>query len=580
MRMKPKPFASSHPESGSALLMTMIISATALLILAGALAWCATNTRLTARSNQLAQSIAAAEGATEKVLTQVSRDFQNGGERMVLNNLAGYPSIVPTAADSAYWSGWEFSDGNGNVGQTYVALGGWTNYVVLNSAFAGLKGFITPCTIISNARQPNAFQNVIGAVMQQLQLAVIPIFQFAMYTSGDMEISCGQPFTITGRVHSNGQLYVEPDNAMTFLSSVTAVGSVLFQRSPLDTRGPPAGTVVYAIPPLSNVQALNLPIGISNSPTAVREIIEPPPAGEDPNSPMGRLRFYNLADMLVIVSNTTISASSGLFNGCATTIPTNQWPLFVSTTNSFWDARESKTVESIDLNVGNLTAWSLTNNNLRPALGSRDVSSVYVLDRRTLPGTQLGAVRVTNGRQLPSLGLTVATSSPLYVLGHFNQPSTPNLGTPNTSTTEPASLVGDAITILSVNWSDSNSTAPVASRGAGPTTVNAAILAGAVDTTQGHYGGGMENFPRFLETWGSANPFTYNGSMVKMFPSLYATNMWGGTNVYAPPQRNWAYDTNFENGAKLPPLTPGLQTVNRSSWSTLAPNQTATTAGP
>ena len=60
-----------------------------------------------------------------------------------------------------------------------------------------------------------------------------------------------------------------------------------------------------------------------------------------------------------------------------------------------------------------------------------------------------------------------------------------------------------------------------------PTTVNAAFLTGAVDTTLGHYSGGMENFPRFLETWGSANVFTYNGSMIKMFPSLYATNVWG-----------------------------------------------------
>ena len=45
----------------------------------------------------------------------------------------------------------------------------------------------------------------------------------------------------------------------------------------------------------------------------------------------------------------------------------------------------------------------------------------------------------------------------------------------------------------------------------------------------------MENFPRFLESWGSANVFTYNGSMVKMFPSLYSTNVWGQTNVYKSP---------------------------------------------
>ena len=61
------------------------------------------------------------------------------------------------------------------------------------------------------------------------------------------------------------------------------------------------------------------------------------------------------------------------------------------------------------------------------------------------------------------------------------------------------------------------------------TTVNAAILAGIVESQQvggvKHYSGGVENFPRFLENWSSTS-LTYNGSMVVMFPSRYATNFW------------------------------------------------------
>jgi len=126
-----------------------------------------------------------------------------------------------------------------------------------------------------------------------------------------------------------------------------------------------------------------------------------------------------------------------------------------------------------------------------------------------------------------------------------------------------------------VNWNDANSGNAVASRVAGPTTVNAAILAGDVPTVPGQYSGGMENFPRFLETWGAANAFTYNGAMIKMFPSLYATNYWGKNNVYVPPARNWAYDLNFEDPTKLPPLTPSLLRVIRGQWATIAPNQTS-----
>jgi len=196
------------------------------------------------------------------------------------------------------------------------------------------------------------------------------------------------------------------------------------------------------------------------------------------------------------------------------------------------------------------------------------------LDKRTPVATALRAVRVVNGRILPTPGLTVSTARPLYVLGHYNQLDSANLGTLDTTTTRPASLVGDAVTILSTRWEDSKSTFSLSSRSAGPTTVNAAIMAGVVETTAGLYSGGMENFPRFLETWGLANLFTYNGSMVKMFPSLYATNYWNNnSDIYDPPKRNWAYDRNFDDGAKLPPLTPGLQKVFRSHWVTVAPGK-------
>jgi hypothetical protein len=142
-----------------------------------------------------------------------------------------------------------------------------------------------------------------------------------------------------------------------------------------------------------------------------------------------------------------------------------------------------------------------------------------------------------------------------------------NRGTANTSTTRPASLVGDAITILSDNWQDVNSHSL---NGAAATTVNAAFLTGVVETTRGHYSGGMENFPRFLESWGPTI-FTYNGSMIKMFPSLYATNVWGKADVYDPPARNWAYDANFNDPTKLPPQTPSLLKVIRSQWATVPP---------
>jgi hypothetical protein len=183
---------------------------------------------------------------------------------------------------------------------------------------------------------------------------------------------------------------------------------------------------------------------------------------------------------------------------------------------------------------------------------------------------------VVNGATLPIGGLTVATGRPLYVFKDYNS-DTANRGSANTAATQPASLVADAITILSDGWSDANSKSDVGSRKAANTTINAALLTGVVETTLGHYSGGMENFPRFLEDWspdGVAVTLTYNGSMVKMFPSLYATNAWNNNNnIYDPPARNWAYDINFDDPTRLPPKTPSLLKVIRGKWTTVPPGQ-------
>ena len=189
-------------------------------------------------------------------------------------------------------------------------------------------------------------------------------------------------------------------------------------------------------------------------------------------------------------------------------------------------------------------------------------------------------VRLVNGHTILPRGLTIATPNPLYVRGHYNistNGSTSPLPTTNTMMTRPASLVGDAITVLSTSWNDANATNAIGSRLASPTTVNAAFLAGIVQTTrsgEGSYSGGVENFPRFLENW-SGRVFTYNGSMVVMYDSKQAIRKWPKTGtVYNPPNRAWSFDQNFRDINKLPPGTPVARTLIRGKWYTMKPGTT------
>ena len=191
-------------------------------------------------------------------------------------------------------------------------------------------------------------------------------------------------------------------------------------------------------------------------------------------------------------------------------------------------------------------------------------------------------------------GLTVATPFPLYVLGDYNiQTNTSgpsySANTTNTSWTYPAGLMGDAITILSGNWNDANSLAKSGSsynppesgtgnRVAATTTVNAACLEGIVPSTYAgkkQYSGGLENFLRLQEDWATPGAkLWYNGSIVVMFPSIYATNFWIGpsdrsgyfNHNYTVPTRQWGFDVNFQTQSKLPPMTPQVKAMIRGQW--------------
>ena len=204
MTMKTQFTSPTGSRAGSALILVMIMSTIALAILASVMAWSTTSARLTHRSIQYTRTVSAAEAATEKVLGQISRDFLYGGEQLVSANLNNYrQNTVPTTADSAYWNNWRFDDANGNVGSTYVERTPGTSYVVLNSTYAGLKAYVSTYTVVAHAADTASSQNIKAGVLQELQLAGIPIFQFAMYSAGNMEISCGRPFDVTGRVHAN-----------------------------------------------------------------------------------------------------------------------------------------------------------------------------------------------------------------------------------------------------------------------------------------------------------------------------------------------------------------------------------------
>jgi len=508
-------------QSGVALLMVMIVVVLSAFILGSALRWVSSNTRMNERNNEYYRAVAAAEAATEKAVSVISRDFRERNWAFVDSHLDDYRDGLPTSSESTYWNDWIFYDPSGSTNGIYVSRENTRQFVELDSQYTGLRGAAATYSVIANARQSTSQHGSITAgVHQQFQLATIPVFQFAIFYGIPMEIFPGPVFNVIGRVHSNDEIYYGSTSGLNFGTHVTAVGEMHNEWAPGDSNhgGSPGSNVSFGGEVDEKTAHLQLPIGTNNTSDTVREILAPPPFGESPTSPLGSQRYYNKSDLVVTVSNTGVTVTSGRKNSFATMLSPLEWQGFISTSNSFTDWREEKLVQPVDIDVAALRTWSATNTTIRPLLSNTDVSSVYVDDQRTMGSSELAAVRVYNGTQLPDNGLTVATAHPLYVQGNYNQPISSHLLTTNTIGTKPASFAADAISVLSEAWRDSHSgSASLGDRVASSTTVNAAFLAGIVPTLDSNrsakYSGGVENYPRMLEKWGGRS-LTYNGSMV------------------------------------------------------------------
>ena len=629
--------SDSRDRHGYALMITLCFLTVTLLTLSSLMWWASSNGRVTQQNELFTTSEAAAEAGTENVVATIDRDWTYG---QTLQAASVYAAMIPT--ETNWPKQFQFSDGSGNANQTGVTIG--TQYYTnqLGSSFANLSGYVQNCTITSMATPQNTLYPVSATVQQVVNATIIPLFQFAIFYNMNMDVSPGQPMNIGGNVFCNATIWMWPYAAMVFSNDVEAVGNVTNQMEPYDQQSSSGYTApVYTETgqPVSGVDSLTLPIGTNNNPSAVEGIINIPPGTNGaPNSwaysTNGQMYLFNESDL--IISNSAyglVGAKGGtnitiwyqdpnnatpwiqisndfyaLKTGGNTNVvnqlsgidsPTNvAWSSFTFVTNvSYYDYRESDTVQAVQVSVTNLSIW-LNNSNANGGMQynrtsyndkGRGISSIFVYNNVPLTTSQLPAVLLVNGTQLPSTtdpggsgrttsGLTVVTPQPLYVKGNYNvQTATSaalaSAGTANTTFTYPAALMGDAITVLSSSWNDANYTAStsVNSRPAASTTVNAAALEGIVQSTnvsgQNYYSGGIENFLRLEENWSSSTILTYNGSIVVMFPSIYATSFWQVPgNYYNPPTRHWGFDVNFNTPSKLPPLTPEFHKIIRYTW--------------
>ncbi len=580
LRPSPQGPAPSRGRRGFALESTLIVLALLGVLTAVVLTWVITVTRASGVDYRLARVNHAAEAGADAIMAQLEVAMEDGVlTEDELDDLEApeLPGFIFTEAVAE-------------------RAGGAVAKPIPSGPFTGLYALHQPVDVRITAQDSSS---AASSVIVSVNAQSIPLFQFGVFYEEDLEIHPGAAMDFEGWVHTNSNLYLNA-GSLRFRNLLTTPDSVFWQRKNTSDGGRLTGVKIdnaagvakqlnsssrsedkaddalfrswsesqfnsRLMTKAHGVARLRLPLPPGMDPI---ELIKPRNSGTDTEAAR-KVKFAWKADWNIEIDLSSVMAPNGLCNQIIAAASTRAVgkvkptlaqckDIFSFEKDAFSDRREGQMVDALEVDVGKLGDWGL---------GSADRESqilyiTFVDGSGTSGVIDYPVVRLRNANELKHK-ISVATSHPLYILGNFN-----------TIGWKPASILADAVTILSGRWDDAVTTAkpPAADTG---TKVFAAIAAGHSATpcdfkrtgcgSSSAYGGGLENFPRFLESWSSGRKVTYRGSLVSLFQSKIAVGLWNvgipTGSYYDAPVRDWKFDLRFQDPENLPPGTPTVGTV-------------------
>ena len=239
----------------------------------------------------------AAEGGIENMSANLAATFQNA-QSPTASQICNLGTLQPSMP-GVTWKDYSVTPASGCSGPLTAKFG-----QITAGPNQGLWAQIIPVTMLATAAEPGG-QEV--SMTRQAQVALIPVFQFGVFSENDLSFFSGPNFDFAGRVHTNGDLYpfVGPGSTLTFHEKVSVYGNVV--RANLANGFPPGtqynGTVQIPTQPAGcdgakpHCRALGLSEG---SVTGAGGI--PPQSGQNTSTPSPQ--GWN-----------TVSLSSSYYNG-------------------------------------------------------------------------------------------------------------------------------------------------------------------------------------------------------------------------------------------------------------------------
>jgi len=370
-------------ESGVALLSAILVLMLMSALLVGFMAMINSDQAASGINRDQTQAYAAAHAGVEKLTADLGQLFQTNfaPTDAQVNALTGaaqqptLPGITYQAPNGGTGYRITYTDAVGPNGLPPADgrpdLENQAGSPITAGPYQGLVGLITPYNIEVTARTSGGAEVRMKRTMQTVG---IPVFQFGIFSENDLSFFAGPNFAFGGRVHTNQHLFLKQDGTavLTLQDRVTAVGEIIrshlangvtgthpgFVRMALASGCPAApaaanascrnladteGSLVTTLGSAQNEPTwTNLSMGtyngwIRNGRTGARrldlpvvsdgartvDLIRRPPAAEVPTSAVGQQRFFNMATIRVLLSDSPaeITALNTAGNVPGTPIP-------------------------------------------------------------------------------------------------------------------------------------------------------------------------------------------------------------------------------------------------------------------
>lgn len=167
----------------------------------------------------------AAESGMEKLTADLASLYESA-QTPTTNSVTNLSNFPPTTLGSMNFTETVTWTPSNPADPTSPPVTSWNT--ISSGANQGLKALIIPYTLNVNATQPGS--NVSANITRNVEVALIPVFQFGIFAEGDIDYFAGPAFTFKGRVHTNGNLYLASGSTLALFDKATAFGNIVTDR--------------------------------------------------------------------------------------------------------------------------------------------------------------------------------------------------------------------------------------------------------------------------------------------------------------------------------------------------------------